>query len=63
MPHNEVVPRRRLELFSGRSHPELAEAIALELGFETLGEAQLSCRRYAKRMLLIVFGDTNDIPA
>ena len=40
MPHNEVVPRRRLELFSGRSHPELAEAIAFELG-ETLGAANL----------------------
>lgn len=40
MPHNEVVPRRRLELFSGRSHPALAEAIAAELG-ETLGVANL----------------------
>jgi ribose-phosphate pyrophosphokinase len=36
----ELVPHRRLELFAGRSHPELAEAIAKELGTE-LGEANL----------------------
>jgi ribose-phosphate pyrophosphokinase len=36
----EVVPTRRLELFSGRSHPELAAEIAISLGVE-LGEAEL----------------------
>jgi ribose-phosphate pyrophosphokinase len=36
----ELVPRRRLELFSGRSHPELAQEIAAHLGVE-LGEANL----------------------
>src|SRR5665213_1439740 len=36
----ELVPRRRLELFSGRSHPDLAQAIADRLGLE-LGEANL----------------------
>jgi ribose-phosphate pyrophosphokinase len=36
----ELVPSRRLELFSGRSHPELAAEIALSLGVE-LGEAEL----------------------
>ena len=36
----ELVPRRRLELFSGRSHPELAHEIADNLGV-ALGEANL----------------------
>jgi ribose-phosphate pyrophosphokinase len=36
----ELTPRRRLELFSGRSHPELAEEIASCLGID-LGEANL----------------------
>jgi ribose-phosphate pyrophosphokinase len=36
----ELVPRRRLELVSGRSHPELAREIAGNLGVE-LGEAGL----------------------
>jgi ribose-phosphate pyrophosphokinase len=36
----ELVPRRRLELFSGRSHPELAQEIADHLGVR-LGEANL----------------------
>ncbi len=36
----ELVPRRRLELVSGRSHPALAEEIAGHLGVE-LGEANL----------------------
>ncbi len=40
MPGVEVTPRRRLELFSGRSHPDLAQAIAGHLGVE-LGEANL----------------------
>ncbi|MHB8440289.1 MAG: ribose-phosphate pyrophosphokinase-like domain-containing protein, partial [Acidimicrobiales bacterium] len=36
----ELVPRRRLELVSGRSHPGLAQEIAAHLGV-TLGAAQL----------------------
>ena len=37
----ELVPHRRLELFSGRSHPEVAQEIAKCLGIE-LGEANLT---------------------
>ena len=36
----ELIPRRRLELVSGRAHPVLAQAIATHLGVE-LGEANL----------------------
>jgi ribose-phosphate pyrophosphokinase len=36
----ELIPQRRLELFSGRSHPELAREIADNLGV-ALGEANL----------------------
>ena len=36
----ELIPRRRLELVSGRSHPTLAQDIAGHLGVE-LGEANL----------------------
>jgi len=36
----ELIPRRRLELVSGRSHPALAQQIAKHLGVE-LGEANL----------------------
>ncbi len=36
----EFTPRRRLELVSGRSHPELAQDVAKQLGV-TLGEANL----------------------
>ena len=36
----EVTPRKRLELYSGRSHPELAQQIASHLGVE-LGNANL----------------------
>jgi ribose-phosphate pyrophosphokinase len=36
----ELIPRRRLELVSGRSHPALAEQIAAHLGID-LGEANL----------------------
>ena len=36
----EVVPRRKLELYTGRSHPELAEAIAAHLGVQ-LGDPNL----------------------
>ena len=37
----ELVPRRRLELFSGRSHPELAREIADLPRRRRLGEANL----------------------
>src|SRR3984957_10366772 len=40
MPLTELVPHRRLELFAGRSHPGLADAIARELNTE-LGAANL----------------------
>jgi ribose-phosphate pyrophosphokinase len=40
MPLTELVPHRRLELFAGRSHPGLADAIATELNTE-LGAANL----------------------
>src|SRR5476649_532394 len=36
----EFTPRRRLDLVSGRSHPELAQEIASQLGVD-LGEANL----------------------
>jgi ribose-phosphate pyrophosphokinase len=36
----DLVPRRHLELFGGRSHPRLTEQIAAELGIK-LGEAHL----------------------
>ena len=36
----ELVPRKRLELYSGRAHPHLAEEIARHLGVE-LGDANL----------------------
>ena len=36
----ELIPHRRLELISGRSHPKLAQDIAQHLGVE-LGEANL----------------------
>jgi ribose-phosphate pyrophosphokinase len=36
----EVPARRRLELYSGRSHPQLAQQIATELGID-LGEVEL----------------------
>ena len=36
----ELIPRRRLEMFSGRAHPALARDIATHLGVE-LGEANL----------------------
>jgi ribose-phosphate pyrophosphokinase len=36
----ELIPRRKLELVSGRAHPSLAEEIAAHLGVE-LGEANL----------------------
>ena len=36
----EMVPKRRLELYAGRSHPELAAEVAANLGVE-LGDANL----------------------
>src|SRR5271165_5601408 len=49
----ELVARRRLELFSGRAHPELAEQIARCLGVE-LGEANL--REFADGEMHCRFG-------
>ncbi|HEV2758324.1 MAG TPA: ribose-phosphate pyrophosphokinase-like domain-containing protein, partial [Acidimicrobiales bacterium] len=37
----ELVTRKRLELFTGRSNPELAASVASALGVE-LGETNLS---------------------
>ncbi len=37
----EVVPKKRLELYTGRSHPELAREIARHLGVE-LGQANIT---------------------
>ncbi|HUZ19109.1 MAG TPA: ribose-phosphate diphosphokinase [Acidimicrobiales bacterium] len=51
----ELVPRRRLELFSGRSHPELAQEIATCLGV-TLGEPNL--REFADGEVNCRFGDS-----
>src|ERR1017187_10110283 len=49
----ELVPRRRLELVSGRSHPELAEEIAACLGVK-LGETNL--REFADSELHCRYG-------
>ena len=49
----EFTPRRRLELVSGRSHPELAQEIAQQLGVE-LGEANL--REFANGEIHCRFG-------
>jgi ribose-phosphate pyrophosphokinase len=49
----ELVARRRLEVFSGRAHPELAEEIATCLGVE-LGEANL--REFADGEMHCRFG-------
>ncbi len=51
----EQVARRRLELFTGRSHPELAEEIAERLGVQ-LGEANL--HEYADGEMHCRFGDS-----
>src|SRR5947209_20431650 len=40
----ELVPKRRLEMYAGRTHPELADEVAAHLGVE-LGEPNL--RRFA----------------
>ena len=42
--HLEMVPRRRLELVSGRSHPALAHEIAAHLGIEL---ANVKLREFA----------------
>ncbi|HEY4948541.1 MAG TPA: ribose-phosphate pyrophosphokinase-like domain-containing protein, partial [Acidimicrobiales bacterium] len=49
----EFTPQRRLELVSGRSHPELAQEIAQQLGVE-LGEANL--REFANGEIHCRFG-------
>jgi ribose-phosphate pyrophosphokinase len=49
----EVVPRRRLALYSGRAHPELAKVVAAHLGVE-LGEARL--RDFANGEIHCQFG-------
>jgi ribose-phosphate pyrophosphokinase len=49
----EFTPHRRLELVSGRSHPELAQEIAQQLGVE-LGEANL--REFANGEIHCRFG-------
>jgi ribose-phosphate pyrophosphokinase len=51
----ELVPKRRLELVSGRAHPELAEEIATYLG-ETLGETNL--REFADSELHCRYGSS-----
>jgi ribose-phosphate pyrophosphokinase len=51
----ELVPTRRLELVSGRSHPELAEEIAQHLGV-TLGETNL--REFADSELHCRYGSS-----
>src|SRR5258708_19508006 len=40
MAESDLVPGRRVELYAGRSHPELAEAIGRQLGIH-IGEANL----------------------
>jgi ribose-phosphate pyrophosphokinase len=49
----ELIPKRRLALFTGRSHPQLAEEIASYLGVE-LGEANL--REFANGEIHCRFG-------
>jgi len=51
----EVIAKRRLELFSGRSHPELAQEIAEHLGVP-LGEANL--REFANGEIHCRFGSS-----
>ena len=51
----ELVPKKRLELFAGRSHPRLARDIAAHLGVE-LGEANLS--QFANGELHCRFGES-----
>jgi len=51
----EVVPRRKLELYAGRSHPQLAEEIAGHLGVH-LGNANL--REFADGSMHCRFGES-----
>src|SRR5256885_16895502 len=51
----EVVPRRKLELYAGRSHPQLAEEIAGHLGVQ-LGDANL--RAFADGSMHCRFGES-----
>jgi ribose-phosphate pyrophosphokinase len=51
----ELIPKKRLQLFAGRSHPRLARDIAAHLGVE-LGEANLS--QFANGELHCRFGES-----
>jgi len=51
----ELIPKKRLELFAGRSHPRLARDIAAHLGVQ-LGEANLS--QFANGELHCRFGES-----
>ena len=51
----EVVPRRKLELYSGSAHPALAEDIAAHLGI-SLGDANL--RRFADGSMHCRYGES-----
>ena len=51
----ELIPKKRFELFAGRSHPRLARDIAAHLGVE-LGEANLS--QFANGELHCRFGES-----
>ena len=51
----ELVPKKRLQLFAGRSHPALADDIAAHLGVE-LGEANLS--QFANGEIHCRFGES-----
>ncbi len=51
----ELIPKKRLQLFAGRSHPHLARDIAAHLGVE-LGEANLS--QFANGEIHCRFGES-----
>ncbi len=51
----ELIPKKRLQLFAGRSHPRLARDIAAHLGVE-LGEANLS--QFANGEIHCRFGES-----
>ena len=53
--HMELIPKKRLQLYAGRSHPGLAEDIAAHLGVE-LGEANLS--QFANGEMHCRFGES-----
>ncbi|MEA2843714.1 MAG: ribose-phosphate pyrophosphokinae, partial [Actinomycetota bacterium] len=51
----ELIPKKRLQLFAGRSHPQLARDIAAHLKVE-LGEANLS--QFANGEIHCRFGES-----